>query len=184
MACTSYLALLRGINVGGKNIIKMAELQASLSSGDSGLQNVRTYIQSGNILFDSPDTSTVALTQTIHDCIVREFKIEAGVVVVSREQWQRIIAAAPPEWGKDANWKHNILVLLDPRNMQSIVSSIGALSLDIELLVAGEGVLYQSMSRKLFGRTTTGKLASSPSYKQLTVRNYNTAVTLLARLTS
>jgi uncharacterized protein (DUF1697 family) len=106
------------------------------------------------------------------------------VVVFSQSEWRQIIAAAPSSWGADKTWKHNLLVLLPPYNMAEAVTAVGALKPDIEAMRAGDGVLYQSMSQALFGRTTTGKLASNPLYKRLTIRNYNTATKLLALLDS
>jgi uncharacterized protein (DUF1697 family) len=72
--------------------------------------------------------------------------------------------------------------MLKPYDMQQVVADIGDLKPDIEMLIAGEGVLYQSMSLALFGRTTTGKLATKPIYKRMTVRNYNTSMKLLTLL--
>lgn len=59
---------------------------------------------------------------------------------------------------------------------------VGELKPDIETIEPGNGVLYQSMSLKMFGRTTTGKLVSNPIYKKITVRNYNTVTKLFSLL--
>jgi uncharacterized protein (DUF1697 family) len=177
---TSYLALLRGVNVGGKAMIKMSDLQTCLSA--SGLSDVRTYIQSGNVLFLSESTDDIELASIIHKAIAKAFQLQVAVVVYSKADWQHVITAAPNWWGQDQQWKHNLLVLLKPYHMPSAVAAIGTLKPDIEALEPGMGVLYQSMSKVLFGRTTTGKLASSPIYKQMTVRNYNTATKLLTML--
>jgi uncharacterized protein (DUF1697 family) len=175
-----YLALLRGVNVGGNNIISMTALRDALAA--AGLENVQTYIQSGNVLFQSPEKDTVRLATLIQKVISKHFNTQVEVVVFSRQHWQRIIAAAPGTWGKDPAWKHNLLVLLPPFDMDDVVASIGTLKPDIESLVAGEGVLYQNVSLQMFGRATTGKLASNPAYKRMTIRNYNTATKLLERL--
>jgi uncharacterized protein (DUF1697 family) len=177
---TSYLALLRGINVGGKAMIKMAELKTCLS--DSGLTDVRTYIQSGNVLFMSESADDIELANVIHEAIAKSFQLQVNVVVYSKADWQLVITAAPSWWGQDQEWKHNLLVLLKPFNMPLAVAAIGALKPEIEAMQPGDGVLYQSMSKALFGRTTTGKLASSPIYMQMTIRNYNTATRLLTLL--
>ena len=174
----TYLALLRGVNVGGKGLIKMAELQSALAA--SGLANVRTYIQSGNVFFESAEKDVDVLSAQIADSIAKRFGLQVGVAVFSKSEWQRIIADAPTWWGRDETWKHNLLILLRPYNMADVVRAVGQLKPDIEAMQPGEGVLYQSMSRQLFGRTTTGKLAASPVYKTMTVRNYNTATKLLA----
>lgn len=172
-----FLALLRGINVGGNTKIKMSEL--SLVLKESGLKNIETYIQSGNVIFTSAIFDTEKLAAIIHDAIQNKLGFNIGVVVLTKIEWSKIIKNAPAWWGSDPNWKHNLLVLLKPYDMQKTIESIGKLKPEIENIEPGEGVLYQSMSIKLFGRTTTGKLASSPIYKKMTIRNFNTAHKLL-----
>jgi uncharacterized protein (DUF1697 family) len=103
-------------------------------------------------------------------------------VLFSKDEWVEIIAAAPLWWGQYKTRKHNILVLIPPYDIREVITSIGELKPDIEAMHPGDGVLYQSMSLELFGRTTTGKIASNPVYKKMTVRNYNTATKLLSLL--
>lgn len=175
-----YIALLRGINVGGNAKIAMHDLRSALEK--SGLQSVRTYIQSGNVIFDSPERNTSKIAALIESAIKQCFELTVPVVVFTRAEWSKIIQEAPAWWGKDEDWKHNLLVLLKPYDMPATIAAIGTLKPDIERLEPGDGVLYQAMSRALFGRTTTGKLAASPIYQRMTVRNYNTATKLLALL--
>lgn len=175
----SYLVLLRGINVGGKALIKMAELKTVLEA--CGFKHVVTYIQSGNVLLDS-DEGVEEVAARVRGCIRDKFGLDIAAIAFSQRQWKSIITVAPSWWGKDSLWKHNLLILIPPYIMSEVIESIGNLKPDIEFLVPGESVLYQSMSLKLFGKTTTGKLASNPIYKQITVRNYNTATKLLALL--
>jgi uncharacterized protein (DUF1697 family) len=177
---TSYIALLRGINVGGNNMIKMADLKVCLEK--AGFQDVKTYIQSGNVLLKSNGTNTAQLAQSIESAIEKQWHIPVGVAVRSEEQWQGIIQAAPQRWGKDTSFKHNLLVMLEPYDIDDALAAIGELKPKIESVTAGDGVLYQSLSWELFGRTTSGKLAGKPIYKRMTVRNYNTSIKLLALL--
>lgn len=175
-----YVALLRGVNVGGKNILSMKELVVAMY--EDGFSNVKSYINSGNILFDAEGSENLAskVSKTIKD----HFDLDIEVVVFNRDQWRQIIEEAPDSWGKSPDWKHNLLVMIPPYEMNKVIREIGSLKPGIETLVPGRGVLYQSMSRELFGRTTTGKLASSPVYKKMTVRNYNTAIKLLELLST
>ncbi|MGE7997546.1 DUF1697 domain-containing protein [Lysinibacillus sp. NPDC093190] len=89
---TIYIALLRGINVGGHNKIIMAELRSSLEQ--LGLQNVKTYIQSGNILFESEETEEHLQTK-IHDKIKEEYGISSVVVIRTAEELQQIVSQSP-----------------------------------------------------------------------------------------
>jgi len=175
-----YLALLRGINVGGNALIPMATLRVALT--EAGLQNVRTYIQSGNVLFESTEEDQDKLTVLVHDTIKNRFDLDVAVVIFSKPDWQAVIATAPAWWGKDTSWKHNIIVMLKPYDMLQTVLAIGELRPGIEKMQAGLGVLYQSLSWDNFSKTTGGKLAAKPVYKQMTVRNYNTATKLLTLL--
>lgn len=175
-----FVAFLRGVNVGGKGLVNMGKLSESLTK--AGFSNVRTYIQSGNILFVSDDQNTDSLAQQIKTVIQNQFNLTIEVVVFSKTEWQQIIKAAPECWGKNPDWKHNILILIKPFSMRDVIQSNGELKADIETLIPGDGVLYQSMSLKMFGRTTTGKLASKPIYKKITIRNYNTATKILTLL--
>jgi uncharacterized protein (DUF1697 family) len=89
---TIYIALLRGINVGGHNKIIMAELRSSMEQ--LGLQNVKTYIQSGNILFESDEHEDI-LQKKIHDKIKEDFGISSVVVIRTAEELQQIVSQSP-----------------------------------------------------------------------------------------
>lgn len=100
----------------------------------------------------------------------------------SDAEWEKVIKSAPDWWGKDETWKHNLLILTEPYDINEAVREIGTLKPDIESLSSGERVMYQSVSWQYFGRARSGKLASLPIYKKMTVRNYNTATKILALL--
>lgn len=179
----TYLALLRGVNVGGKSKVPMADLREAL--GRAGFDNVRTYIQSGNVFVDSSETDvhTIAdkIARTIADC----FAVQTDVVVFNHQQWASIIKSAPAWWGKDSKYKHNLLVMIPEKNtvnssidMSRVAAAYGTPKPDIEDAAFGDGVVYQRLSWDSFGKTVGGKLASNPMYKQMTIRNYNTATKL------
>lgn len=172
-----YLALLRGINVGGKNMIKMAELRIGLEN--AGLKNVQSYIQSGNVIFESSDTNKPRLAKTVEQVIETEFGLTVPTAILSHKDLQRVVDDLPKNWNSDPEWKYNYLFLKEPYDMTEVVASIGQLKPDIEEMVVGKGVLYQSMLLKKFGSTTGGKLASRPVYKIITIRNHNTVTKLL-----
>ncbi len=144
----------------------------------AGLTDVRTYIQSGNVIFSADTTDTDKLASLIATTIEKNFKLSVGVAVFRASEWQHIIATAPKWWGVDTTWKHNVLAMIKPYDMQDVRSAIGTLKPGIEAIEPGEGVLYQSMSFQKFGQTSSSKLVSSPMYKKMTVRNYNTATKL------
>lgn len=173
-----YLALLRGVNVGGKNLIKMSELVAALLEDD--FKNVESYINSGNILFDAD--SDKDLQARVTASIKRHSGLDIDVVVVPAQRWIRIVDEAPKTWGKKDAWKHNIIVVIPPATTDDILDAVGELRSEYESLEPGDGVLYQSISLQYFGRARSGAFAGKPAYKKMTVRNYNTAIKLRALL--
>jgi uncharacterized protein (DUF1697 family) len=90
-----YVALLRGINVGGNNMIKMETLRATLSA--LGFENVKSYINSGNLIFDTSKTDDGKLAKKIHDAILKEFGFDISVMVRSRAEITEIIKGNPYE---------------------------------------------------------------------------------------
>jgi uncharacterized protein (DUF1697 family) len=173
MASKTYVAFLRGINVGGNAKINMAELKTVFES--LGYDDVKTYINSGNIIFKSAKIGNSDI-EKIEKSITEKFKLAVGITIFSKNEWQKIINSAPQWWGHDANRKHNLIILLRSATTAEVLESVGLLKQDIESLEAGNRVLYQSLSLELFGRTTGGKLASQPVYKKITIRNFNTAI--------
>jgi uncharacterized protein (DUF1697 family) len=89
----SYVALLRGINVGGNNKVAMADLRQVAI--DLGHARVATYIQSGNMVFNSPGTDQAALADALQREISRQLGVSPAVVVVSREEVDQVIAGNP-----------------------------------------------------------------------------------------
>ena len=177
---TRYIALLRGVNVGGKAKLKMADLQAALSK--AGLEQVRTYIQSGNVVFGSALNDTKKLGQQIEHIIRDAFELEVAVVVFSRTEWRTIIDAAPKWWGIEEGWRHNIMVLLKPYDITPVEKLITKLDPSLELIEIGNGVIYQSNDLQKSGPGRITQLLAFPIYKRMTIRNYNTATKLLKLL--
>jgi uncharacterized protein (DUF1697 family) len=176
----NYVALLRGINVGGNTLIKMAELRECLQA--SGLKNVTTYIQSGNLLFSSDETNTLSLAKKIEKEITNTFGHTVPTVVFGQAQFSRMLANTPQDWCADPKWKYNLLFLIPPYNIDEVLHDIGELKPGIEALVPGPGVMYQAINYKMYGRATSAKIASKPVYKKITIRNPRTGAKLLELL--
>lgn len=172
-----YIALLRGINVGGNSLIKMAALKACLAR--DGLEDVKTYIASGNIIFSSTEADQEELAAKINKSIKAEFGLDVSVLVLSEVQYEKIVKDIPEDFGSKEEWRYNVWFLLLPYDMDQVLKDIGEFRADIESLTVGEGVLYQSVFMEKYGRTTTSKLASQPIYKKMTIRNLNTTRKLL-----
>ena len=89
----THVALLRGINVGGRNRVAMADLRAVLTSLVH--TDVATYIQSGNVVFTSEETDTAALAAALEDAIAQSLDVRPSVVVLSRAELAQVIAGNP-----------------------------------------------------------------------------------------
>ena len=177
---TRYLALLRGINVGGKNIIAKEDLKACFEN--MGLGNVRTYIQSGNVLFRCETTSNKILTARIETALSKQFDYAAQAVVFSHQQYSSELQAAPKIWGHDETQKHNAMFLIGGLKPNKVVAQLPPPIEEYEQVGVGKNTIFWSASKKYLGKTTVMKLGGSPVYKQMTVRNHNTTLKLLALL--
>jgi uncharacterized protein (DUF1697 family) len=173
-----YLTLLRGINVGGKSLIKMAELKQALQ--DDGFANVKTYIQSGNVFVTTPERSKIKVADSVSATIAEQFDLDVRVVAFTKADWTKVVNSAPKWWGGGDGWRHDLFVMIPPFKMKDVMTAIGEAKEDIEHLEAGVGVVYGSLDLAKYGRTTTSRLPGKPVYKQMTIRNYNTATKLLS----
>jgi uncharacterized protein (DUF1697 family) len=158
----------------------MAELKMTLEDGV--LTNVSTYIQSGNVLFESRETNKTKLGKAIAGKISDRFGLNVGVIVFSAAEWQTVVTDAPDWWGKNPAWRHYLFVLLDGTTPQEVIEAIGELKPDIEKLAAASGVVYQSVEIAKYGRSRSSRVLGLPAYKQMTIRNYNTTVKLATLL--
>ena len=104
----TYVALLRGINVGGNRKIDMKSLKSLFER--LGLHNVRTYINPGNVVFDSADERR-ALTSLIESHIEEEFGFSVMVLLRDAENIATLVGALGEEWANDPSWKCDVMFL-------------------------------------------------------------------------
>lgn len=173
----TYLALLRGINVGGKNIIKMADLRNCFEA--EGFRDVVTYIQSGNVIFRSPSTGLRTLTKRIEEMLAEAFHYEASVVLRSRKQMRAVVADAPADFGdQPETYRYDVIFLKAPQTANAAMEQVPARP-GVDEAWAGSGVLYFSRRIDQASRSYLSRLASMPVYQRVTVRNWNTTTRLL-----
>lgn len=172
-----FLALLRGINVGGKNVIAKDDLRQCFD--DIGCTCVRTYIQSGNILFRSNTSSVKELTAAIETELSDRFSYKAQAVILPHRKYKSAVAAAPDGWGNDDERKHNALFTLSSTTPEKVLAQLAKPNSDIETVTTGPGVIFWSASKSHLTKSTMLKLAKHAVYQQLTVRNHNTVLKLL-----
>ena len=174
-----YLALLRGINVGGGNLIKMAALKSCLET--AGFENVATYIQSGNVLFESAERDRARLTRLLEKTLSRTFApYSARVIVRSHAGLRRVVCEAPKGFGREpGKYRYDVLFLKEPLAAAEALKSVRARP-GVDEVDAGPGVLYFSRLTARASQSLLTRIIGLPIYKQLTIRNWNTTTKLLA----
>ena len=175
----TYVALLRGINVGGNNMISMKALKASFER--LGFNDVSTYINSGNILFMSKIGDARKLEVTIEKMLAAEYQLGCKVVVRSAEEMARLVEKLPASWRDDKDWRYNVIFLRHTIDSRDIIASFKPKK-DIEQLLYVPGTLLWWARAADVTRTSMQKLASQKIFQEMTVRNANTTRKLHALL--
>ena len=175
-----YVALLRGINVGGKNLIRMPALKDCFEA--AGFEDVATYIQSGNVLFASPETRSAELVGRIEAMLGHTFGYDATVVVRSHRQMRTVVERAPKGFGAEpANYRYDVIFLKEPLTAKTAMDHVPT-NPAVDLAHAGTGVLYFSRLTAKATQSRLNKIIGSPIYPSVTIRNWNTTTKLLALL--
>ena len=174
---TQYVALLRGINVGGKNLIKMTDLKACFEA--QSFEDVRTYIQSGNVLFSATRIAQAKLTKQIEDTLSKTFNYQSLVVLRSLKQMKDVVENAPKDFGsKPATYRYDVLFLKEPLTAKAAMKSI-SLKEGVDEAFSAKGVLYFSRLDSKATQSHLNRIASMQVYQNMTLRNWNTTTKLL-----
>ena len=172
------IALLRGINVGGNNKISMAELKAAFER--QGFQNVRSYINSGNIIFDSDIVDGTTLQTACEELILTEFGLTIPVCVISAAELREALAHAPPWWNQASDTRHDAFFVLPPMTAAELCAHVGAVKEEYEQVNFHGRLIFWSAPMVSFSRTRWAKLSKDKAmYRSITVRNANTALKLV-----
>jgi uncharacterized protein (DUF1697 family) len=174
----TYVALLRGINVGGNNLIKMPALKACFE--EHGFTDVATYIQSGNVIFQSSETDVEKLTNEIEKLLSKKFGYESRVVAVSHEQLKSAVRGAPKGFGsKPDEYRYDVIFLKAPLTAREAMKSVSTKA-GVDEVAAGKGVIYFSRLIAKASSSHLSRIVGMPVYKNMTIRNWNTTTKLLA----
>jgi uncharacterized protein (DUF1697 family) len=175
-----HVALLRGINVGGKNLIAMADLRACFE--EQGYRRVRTYIQSGNVLFESDDTDRAALTASIGSMLGSAFETPLVVTVRSQVDLRRILEEAPARFGSQPDtYLSDVVFLMPPLTPAEVLHEV-TLREGVDASYAGTDVVYFQRLKARASQSRLSRIASLPMYQHMTIRNWRTTTRLLALL--
>lgn len=175
---TKYVALLRGVNVGGNNKIAMPELKAAFEH--KGFKNIVTYINSGNILFDS-DLELQEAKEACESLIETGFGLKILVGVISSADLIEALEHAPDWWNNGEDSKHNAIFVISPATAEKVCASAGEGKPEYESVDYYGNVIFWSAPIKTFSHTRWSKVVTNKAvYNQITIRNANTALKLAA----
>lgn len=172
-----YIALLRGINVGGKNKVSMSNLKICFEN--AGFQNVLTYINSGNVIFESEEQSTVKLVNQCEENIKKEFGFPIRLVLLDVNTLKEALEHVPEWWGHAPNSKHNAIFVIQPATAEEVIEDAGKTKPEYEQLYAYKEIIFWSAPLRTFSRTRWSKVVGTKAYQNITIRNANTTKKLL-----
>jgi uncharacterized protein (DUF1697 family) len=165
-----YLALLRGINVGGKNKVEMSRLKTVFES--IGATEVRTYINSGNVIFVHDGTPT-RLSAAIEKAIGAEFGFEVRIVLRTVDEVMSLTKAIPAAWKEDTSMRCNVMFLWDDVDDPSVLDHL-TIKDGIDDVKYVPGTIVWRVDRDVVTRSGMMRLVSDDLYKRMTIRNVNT----------
>ena len=167
----TFVALLRGVNVGGNNMISMASLKTDFEK--AGFKDVSSYINSGNLLFNTRETDPRKLERTIEAMLSKKYQLGSKVVVRSLPEMAKLVQGLPRTWDGDKDWRYNVIFLRHTIDSEDILTGLG-FKPDVEQVVYRPGTLLWSAKVSDVTRTSMVKLSSKKIFQDMTVRNLNT----------
>lgn len=166
-----YIALLRGINVGGKSKVAMSDLKQCFESLKLG--NVRTYINSGNVLFTDQTSTTSELTTRLEKAIKAMTGLDIKVLVLPLDKLQEIVQLVPKGWKNDQAVKCDVFFVWPSLKTSDLRAALQA-NPEIEELVSNNTAIAWRIDRSHYSKSKVPKIIGSNNYKQVTIRNINT----------
>ena len=172
-----YVALLRGINVGGNHLIKMVALKACFEA--QGLRDVATYIQSGNVVFTAGASRPDGIARRLEAALAATFDCRTRVMLRTEKEMAAIVARAPKGFGaQPQNYRYDVIFLNPPLTAAAALADVPTRP-GVDQARAGSGVLYFSRLISKASQSRLARVVSLPIYKSMTIRNWRTTTTLL-----
>lgn len=166
-----YVGLLRGVNVGGKAKVEMPKLKRVFES--LGYTEVKTYINSGNVIFSANTADIELLKNDIEAEIQKDFGFAVSVLIRTADQIIATANALPKDWLNNSQMKCDVMFLWDEIDNPNIMQKI-AINQEIEDVLYLPGILIWRIDRQHVTRGGGIKLIKTDLYKYMTVRNCNT----------
>lgn len=174
-----YIALLRGINVGGKNKVAMSDLKVCFE--DLGFRAVSTYINSGNIFFTTSQKSDEMLVKICETAIEKRFGFAVVVTIISEEEYREALAHAPSWWGNGERSKtrSDALFVIPPTTAQDVLAVLKPKADTPDKFTAHGHVVFWSLPMAAYNKSVVPKIIGTPIYRRITIRSSTTTKKLL-----
>lgn len=166
-----YVALLRGINVGGNNKVDMKLLKETFEG--VGMESVTTYINSGNVIFVDMKHSKEEIQKILEEAILRNFNLDIKVLVRSINDFESIMKNIPESWKNDKGMRSDALFLWEEIDGKIVLDEL-KLDSEIDTVIYVPGAILWSLDKSNITKSGMSKLIGTKVYKKITVRNVNT----------
>lgn len=172
----TYVALLRGINVGGNNKVDMKLLKAAFER--VGMCSVVTYINSGNVIFSDDAYAPSELVLILEKAIEQEFGFAVKVLLRDADSMKAVAEVLPDEWHNNEAMKCDVMFLWDEANTPEVLNQLTIMP-GIDTVKYVNGAILWHVDRQNLTQSGQQKLVGTKLYKQMTIRNCNTTRKLL-----
>ncbi len=176
MSARSYVALLRGINVGGRNLVAMEDLRGAFDA--EGFGDVRTYIQSGNVMFTS-DAPRASLENDIEAMLEQRLGVPVVVVLRSRTQMRNVVKNAPSGFGQQPDRYHSDVIFLKRPLTARQAMRVVELRDGVDQAWPGTGIVYFARLSERRAQSRMSRIVGTPEYQRMTIRSWNTTTKLV-----
>jgi uncharacterized protein (DUF1697 family) len=167
----TYVAFLRGINVGGKGIVSMAAIKGALVA--LGLSDVRTYINSGNVIFSTRASDVQQLAARIEKALEQSTGMAIKVLVMDHKTLKKLVGTIPPNWVDDKTMRTYVLLLWKELDDRTILERL-AVRPGVDNVQYAPGAVIWQVDRKDIAKSRMNRIIGTPYYKQITIRSANT----------
>jgi uncharacterized protein (DUF1697 family) len=167
----TYIAFLRAVNVGGKGIVSMAAIREALLALD--LSDVRTYINSGNVIFSTRASDTRQLVARIEKALEQRAGIAIKVLVMDHKTLKTMVDAIPPDWVDDKTMRTYVLLLWKELDDRGILDRLPTKP-GVDELRYTPGAVVWRVDRENVSRSQMNRIVGTPLYKKITIRSANT----------
>src|SRR5687767_117664 len=178
---TTFLVLLRGINVGGKNKVPMAPLRELLE--ELGYRDVSTYIASGNVILRS-DQRPTEIKRVIEDALPRTFRLDSELIavrVLTHAELRAVVQKKPKGFGEEPGTYHSDAIFLIGLDVSKAMEVFDPHP-EVDRVWPGDGVIYSQRLSAQRTKSRLNKAITTPLYKSMTIRSWSTTLALLDRM--